>query len=452
LITKFFKRNFYIVGFNLLFLYAVFTVNVIATPILIKGYNFTEEMLSIANIAMIAGLAVGAVFSRYILSFKLNYFKFITRNILLMAMIQVVYVSIAEANAFFDSYIIQYAYALVRFVEGFLSGLINFTIAYLLGYKLVYNNYKGTIQGILSSKSYIIKILAPLAATSIVASTGSQLSPYFIALILYLSVWYFIKKNSLRLFRSYYKYICRKAKPPKLKFKYIKISKVFDFSYLRSVYEIKKGAMAREAISIFLANSYRPIYDFYLIILFNFYFEYSLLQSAALYSAMMIGMSFSAGVSYLYDKLYNFIGEYRTSYHAFPSAIINIAFASGMFYLMLNYESYGYDQLYGILWLVMLGLGLTRNVYNDRSYRFVYEMSKQGRLENIRGASLLISDLGHVFGYGFMALLFYLFGYASLFVYMAIGATYSLVETGVMQILRRREGERQAALTNQLQQ
>lgn len=427
MIKKFYYKNLAVLAVEVLCLFAAFFVNIIITPILIRDYGFAESTLSHGNMGLILGISLGTIFTRYILQFKINYFWYLRRPLEALVLVQLGFIGLATAVNQYPEYPLQSIYPVFRFIEGFAQGQLTFVVVYLLGYKMMSNQYKGSIQGMLLSSRFVIKFITPIMAGALISFTGYSLSPYVVTMMVYLYVLFLVTKQNKSLFRSYYKYICKRYRPPKLKFKYIKFSKVFDFSYLKEISKEDRKGKVFDVLTIVMQNSLRPIYDLYMILMLTFYFHLDIIAAGFVISMMMAGLALSALISYGFDKLYQSLGEYRSGYQSSMNGVMLVLVSMALIGLYFNPLDWSGSNLVVWLSVFMFVWGMVRGIYNDWSNRRVYELSaKEGSLSNFKSGLLLFSDIGHMSGYLILSGVYVLAGFAGVIGYFTMVAIISL--------------------------
>ena len=423
MIKKFFKYNVQLISIDLLVVLATFVVNILIAPILIQEYGYTVGIIASGNLFLGVGLFFGSFFTRYILQFKINYFRFFKRIIMMLFILQITYVVHATFNQSIDTWWYEAIYILSRLIEGALGGSLIFLIDFLIGYKLINNKYRGTLQGSVTSGRNAIKFLAPIIGGLLITATGYSLTLYLISMLMYVSIYMYMVSRGKRMFRSYYKYMCRKFKPPKFKLKKIKIKAMFDFGYLVNLYEENKPQKRIYLIHSLSANALRPIYDLYILLAFTMVLDFSILEAAFLISMMVLSISMSILLSFFYDRLYSYVGKYKPSLQLAPYWFGQLLFIA-IFCLMLKGIIQVPDEhrmfIYAAL---MFYLGIVRSFHQDYQHRSLFVFArKEGQLANFKGALSIVSSLGLVIGYALFSTVYYFYSFDGVFIAVSIMA------------------------------
>jgi hypothetical protein len=148
--------------------FAMFFIIIIINPILINEYKYNELIISYSNFAFSIGSLFGTIFFRYFLKYKLNYFQILKNILYITLIIYSIYPIYIYFNPFFDSKLYQIIYILLRLSEGFLIAGFYIISQYFIGYKLINNPYKGTINSLLTSKIMLTKFIAPILASTFI--------------------------------------------------------------------------------------------------------------------------------------------------------------------------------------------------------------------------------------------------------------------------------------------
>lgn len=389
-------------------------------PVLIQEYGFSETVISYSNLMLSVGLFAGTLFTRYLVGFAVNFIQYLRANLLIMLVLQVLYVGLIYTNIQNDN-LNQYVYLVLRSVEGFGSGSVAFIVGYLINYKLLKNDFKGTINGFISSKNYLMKFLGPVLASFTVVTLDSYMSIYMIVFIVYCLLFIYVMKNEKQLYMGYIKYLRTRFNIKRKNKRLISIKEVFNFSFIKDIYKKERKNKFFIFIEIQLQNFLRTYYDIYMILLFVFYFNISAVQATFLFSMMVIGQSMAFQISYMYDKLYKKIGVYKERYQTFASAILNTGYYIFILYLLQEDKQFVKENIYVILMISSFALGYIRNIFNDRMYRQMMEFArKELKMENFKSTSMVISELGNTIGYIIAGIVFVMYSYQGIVYYSLI--------------------------------
>lgn len=195
MIKIFYKKNYNIIILNLFFIFSMFLTNIILNPILIKEYFFKEEILTYTNMFFSIGIFIATFVVRYFLNFRFNYLKLVNFGLLNLILLYFIYISLIFLNQMYDSILIQWIYVILRISEGFSTNLISFILGYFISMKLLNNDFKGTINGFLSSKIYLIKFISPIIASYIILLTNFNLLMLFVSIFINIGIYIFLKIN-----------------------------------------------------------------------------------------------------------------------------------------------------------------------------------------------------------------------------------------------------------------
>ena len=152
---------------------------------------------------------------------------------------------------------------------------------------------------------------------------------------------------------------------------------------------------------------------------------------------MVLAMALSFQTSFLFDKFYKKLEVYKEVYQTSLSATLNILFFSWLLYLMNTNNEFILDNIYYVLMISAFGLGLIRNIFQDRGYRQLLEFSmKDKKLEDYKSANLIVGELGHLSSYLFCGILFSLFSYVGI-IYWCLFVAISLFLLMLIKVVLR---------------
>jgi hypothetical protein len=423
MIKKFFKYNVQLISIDLLVVLATFVVNILIAPILIQDYGYTAEIIASGNLFLGVGLFFGSFFTRYILQFKINYFRFFKRIIMIFFILQIIYVVHATFNKSIDTWWYETIYIVARLIEGTMAGSLIFLIDFLIGYKLINNKYRGTLQGSITSGRNAIKFLAPIIGGLLITATGYSLSMYVVSMLVYVSIYVYMDSRGKRMFRSYYKYMCRKFRPPKFRLKKIKLKEIFDLSYLVNLYQENKPQKRIYLIHCLSANALRPIYDLYIILAFTMVLGFSILEAAFLISMMVLSISMTILLSFFYDRLYSYVGKYKPRLQLVPFWLGQLVFIV-IFYAMFKGIIQVPDEHRMLSYAaLMFYLGIVRSFNQDYQHRSLFVFAgKEGQLANFKGALSMLTNVGLMIGYVLFSTVYYFYSFDGVFIAFSIMA------------------------------
>lgn len=436
MIKKFFTYNIQLISIDMLIVLATFIVNILIAPILIQEYGYTEGIIANGNLFLGIGLFVGSLFTRYILQFKINYFRFFQRIMVMLFILQIIYVAHATFNQSMDAWWYGPIYTVSRLIEGALAGSLIFLTDFLIGYKLVNNEYRGTLQGSLTSSRNAIKFLSPIIGGLLITATGYSLALYVISMLVYVFIYVYMGSRGKRMFRAYYKYICRKFRPPKFKLKKIKLKAMFDFGYLVNVYKEDKRHKRIYIIHGLSANALRPIYDLYILLAFTMVLGFSILEAAFLISMMVLSLSMNILISFFYDGLYSRIGKYKPSLQLVPYWLGQLVFVV-IFYAMFKGIIQVPDEHRMLSYAaLMFYLGIVRTFYQDYQHRSLFVFArKEGQLANFKGAFSIVTSVGLVIGYALFSAAYSFYSFDGVFIAFLM-MTILFMSHSIMVLLR----------------
>lgn len=417
MIKKFYIKNYNILILNIVFIFSIFFTNIILNPILIQDYNFKEHIISYSNMFLSIGLFTSTFIIRYILTFRFNYLKIINYGLLILISLSIIYIVLIILNKQYDSVYIQYTYVVLRIIEGMGTNMVLFVSSYIIGLKLINNDMKGTINGIVTSKIYLIKFIAPIIASYLILITGNNLSILMASICLYTVMYIYLIYNYKKIFLKNFKYILRKNVLIKKKLNLFKKKEIVTILFIKEIFKANKLNSIFLIIEIFIQNNYRSFYDIYLILIFTLVFKFTLMDSTFLYSLMIIGCALNFIVSYFYDKLYFKLKKYNEIYQTLLSSAFMLIMYVIFLYLYKNHKDI--DNLYIFLMIFMFFFGLIRSIYSDRIYRIILLLSKKnGDLENYKSTHLIISEISNIFGYLMTGLILYYLSYIGILYYI----------------------------------
>lgn len=410
MIKKFYVKNYNIVVFNIIFTFSIFFTNILINPILIKNFNFQEHIISYSNMLLSAGLFISTFFIRYLLTFRFNYLKIVNYGLLLLIVNNSFYLLVIYFNKIDPNSYLQYTYILLRALEGAGSNMVMFTFSYILSLKLMRNDFKGTINGLLLSKNYLIKFIAPIMASYIILIFSNDLIIIYVSLLIYFSLYVYTKINYNKIFLTNFKYIIKKQSFIKKKLNLFKAKEIASFEFMKELFLINKINSIFLLIELFIQNNYRVFYDLYMILIFNIVFKLSLVESTFLFSLMIAGNSIGFLISYIYDKLYMNIGFYNEKYQTIAATTLTFLMFALFLCIYKNYDKL--NNLYFYLIIYTFSFGFIRNIFHDRTNRLILELSKEnGFLENYKSANVILSEVFLIIGYLITGMLFYFGSY-----------------------------------------
>lgn len=423
MLSKFYLINTKLIILLLLNVIAIFTYKVTINATLSKYFGYSEEFLSTSNFVFAVGFMIGVLFAKIILNYRMLFL-----NIVKLCFIGLFFTVIA------DFVIIYYnlpniLYLINIVIEALLSSIAIYIIQYHIDIKLIKNDKKGLIQGLLTSKQYIIKFLFPIIASFIIENyhpLANLILPAFFYLYI---VFYIIKINRYSLRKEYIKYERKLNLKTKKTFKWKSVSKRIFFNELKytlskknfqEVFKKKKERKVLFVVRILIQNVFRPFYDLYMVLLLINIFKYSMTEATFLVSLMVFGQSLSIFTGMISD-FFQKIKKY------FLLQLISLFVFAIFLSLMLLY-SLGVLQLsYNVLAILILIMGINRNFFGDYYNREIFFYSKRESINNIKPLVNLLSELSHSLSYVLCSILFYFLGY--------IGILYVLIVLIVILVI-----------------
>jgi len=393
--------------------FAVFSYKITLAPTLSKYFGFSEEFLSNANIFFVLGFMIGIYLSKLILSYKINFIKKI--SIAIVISILTVFVDIAVIHWDLNKIL----FLANRFIEGTASSIAFYIMNYYVDIKLIKNDKKGFIKGLISSKLYAIKFIAPIAG-SLVIQYYNPLGSLILPIIAYIMILIIIYNSYKDMLKEYirYEYKINKSYNNLEKLKrqsklhlFIKFKNFFSKEEIKSVYIKKKKRKIGFTVRLFLQNIIRPLYDLYFMLIFVNVFMMEITQATFLVSLMIIGQSLSFMTGYLGDWFESKKKYYL--YHYLANGYLMI------FITLLILSVQGIIEIpYFVYIVLMLLFGLNRNIYNDYYNREIFFYSRTESLNNTRAFFSLFGEFSHALGYLFTSLIFYFYGYIGVVYYI----------------------------------
>lgn len=405
---KFFKRNAFLILSNLLLLTAIFIYKIVLTPVLIHNFNFMENVLNIGNIGFCFGWVLGILFLNQIFKYKFNFFKLGS----LMFSIQATLIFIEFLLIIGNNYnqLCQWFYIPLRTAEGFTNQIIISLITNLLTYKMITNEKNASINGIISSLSYLIKFIMPIIGTILILPTF-PLTIMIIPLMIYFYLFFMFNIKEKMLLRDYHKYMLKKIINKKEKFKKI------DFNFIKNTFNIyflwtsffkeKNDKKIYFIIISFINGKIRVFYDFYLILML-ISFNFSLKESTFVLSMMMAGMSLHFIIGFISEKI-NYIKLQTTGFISLLCIFI---------YIFLK-EIPSYTDMIIISFL----MGFLRTFNWNWDHKFIVENYKKlnQNLDEFKTLLKLNIETGTIIGYSTGIFVFSLFSFKGIIIECIIG-------------------------------
>jgi hypothetical protein len=484
-INKFYTKNKTLISLHVLLNFSIFFINIIINPILIKNYGFHYHTLSFSNIALILGMVSSTFVFRYLLEHKINYITYLKKMICIFIIVQMSLSFHIYLNQKIDNIYFEYLYLILRFFEGIVSNGIGFFVSFLLGIKLLNNEYKMTLSSLIYFKTLIVKLIAPILATFLIQFFFDlNLIIYVISILVLFSALALLKLNQKELIREYHRYYIKKHQIKKQRITNdIKIKAIFNFNFIKKVYEKNKEIKRNLLKNIFVVNGFRNFYDFYLILFLTMLLKIGLVKSTLLISIFVFAQALVIKTSYMFDKLQkyyynltlsagNFNIEKKDKKNienycekiAFEKTInVNQNIYKGLtllvysIYLFLSiiytndiyikanqlifgmvdigtYNNYismvGFikDNIFNFMFIFMLLHGLTRTFHSDFSDRNLYYYSKKEKqLESYKATNVLLSESSNVFWYLITAGIFAIYSFFGIFLVYFIISTYLFI-------------------------
>jgi MFS family permease len=435
MIKKFFKYNYQLIIINFIVAFNIFLINIIINPILINDFHFNEILLSYSNLFLSIGLFSGTLLFRYLLDYRVNFIYLLKKSILVFFIVILLYIPYIYFNPVHFNVFYQSLFLIFRFFEGILSGGIGFIIQFLIGYKLINNNFKGFINSLISSKFYFAKFIGPIIGSFLFLHLGTVFVLYYINLFFYFAIYIFLKKKYFSLNREYYRYLRKKHSFYKKSLKRFYLKNIFSFSFLKSIYKNNKFIKSMLLIEMFLQNSIRPFYDFYLILMLLHLFNFNLVEAGSLMSFFVFGQALSFKIGFLFDYLNNKINDKKlySFIQTFFTAISQFTFFCIFIFLYSNLDnSFILNNKY-LIFLVLLSIyGFIRNIYNDRMYRLSLNFAKvEGGLNNFKAALTLFSEIFNIFAYILTSIVFYFLSYNGVLYFLLFSSFLLLLKSFV---------------------
>lgn len=417
-------KKFYLFNKEMLMIYVLLTFSIfvsgsIINPILIDSYNFSENILSFSNIFLSLGAFISTLYNRKIFEYKINYFYHLKITILSMILLFCIFLIYIPLNLFINSINYQYLIYIIRFIEGFFAIQAFFIINYLLNYKILKNEFKGTINSLLSTKYNIFKIIAPIVGGFLITYTFN-LSMYIISIIILFTVYIFIFVKSKKLLREYHRYILKKhpIKRKVPKYKKINIKEIFKINFIKSFFEkdTKNKIILYSNFGFYQLT--RSFFDFYLLMIIIYVYELSLIKgtfllSILLFSQIIVTMS----VGYIFDRFFK--NKKNLQSYLYTISLV-IPF---VLYILLYEYKYLFDneQIFIILMILIFIHGFSRSVQADYMYRKTMLIAlKENNYENTKAINLIISEKFNILGYIISGIILLKYNYVSILYYNLI--------------------------------
>lgn len=405
---KFFKRNAFLILSNLLLLTAIFIYKIVLTPVLIHNFNFMETVLNIGNIGFCLGWVLGILFLNQIFKYKFNFFKLGSFMFSIQATLIFIEFLLIIGNNYNDY--CQWFYIPLRAAEGFTNQIIISLITNLLTYKMITNDKNASINGIISSLSYLIKFVMPIIG-AILILPAFPLAIMAIPLSIYIYLFFMFNIKEKILLREYHKYMMKKITNKKDKFKKINFLFLKEtmniYSLWSSFFKNKNNKKIYFIIVSFINGKIRVFYDFYLILML-ISFNFSLKESTFVLSMMMAGMALHFITGFLSEKI-NYIKLQTTGFICLLSLFIYI--------LIKDVPSY-IDMI-----IISFLMGFLRTFNWNWDHKFIIENYKSlnQNIDQFKTLLKLNIETGTIIGYATGILVFTLYSFKGIIIECIIG-------------------------------